>query len=110
MKTTLLILFVSAFTHFGFCQHNLSEEQVAEYTTLSQDLSGTYQIQMIDTRSKPTIQLSLFPQIESLRDQVEVKYLNVNANMRILVLPYSTIQSEGFQELDRISFISSDNL
>lgn len=72
-----------------------------------QKLEGTFQIEMIDTRGKPTFHISLYDKIEELRDETEVKYYQVSNTMRIKILPLSVIEDENFTPVERVTYISS---
>jgi hypothetical protein len=111
MKKTLLlslIFFTCVFN--GYSQEGLSSEKVEEYTQLSFNLEGTYQIQMIDTRSTPAITLDLFPQIEERRDTKEIVYLNISPKMRIKILPDTIINAPNFIGIERIAYINSTDI
>jgi len=104
----LTIVLFGAFTLFS--QSNLTESQIQEYTNLSANLAGTYQIQMIDTRALPTIPLSVFPEIQNLRDETKVNYLTLNDQCRIMIPPYSVIQDPEFIAVERVKHINSSDL
>lgn len=70
-------------------------------------LEGTFQIEMIDTRSLPTFNVSLYDSIRDLRDETEVVYINVSDNMRIKIFPKSIIESNSFQKVERVVYTSS---
>lgn len=72
-----------------------------------QQLEGTFQIEMIDTRSKPTFHISIYDKIEELRDETEVVYYDVSDIMRIKILPISVIEDENFSPVERVTYISS---
>lgn len=99
----LAILFVSG---LSFAQSNLTPEKVEELTTLKTELDGTYQIQMIGTRSLPTIELSWFEVIHDSREQNETVYITVSDNCRIMVLPQTAIDAPGFVPLEYIGYIN----
>ena len=99
-----------AISNFSYSQSTLSEQQVIEYTILSQELEGTYQIQMIDTRSLPTTPLSIFPMIRDARTSSSVTYIEYSENMRIMVLPLNIIESKDFVPVKKITYINSSEL
>ncbi len=109
-KLTLSLYFTVASAAFSFSQSSLNQEQVQEYFNLSVSLEGTYQIQMINTRALPTIRLDLFPQIDSLRLENETTYLNVNPNMRIMILPREVINASNFVWVERVIHINGEEL
>jgi hypothetical protein len=109
-KLTLLLCFAVISAAFSFSQSSLNQEQVQEYFNLSVALEGTYQIQMIDTRALPTITLDLFPQIDALRLENETSYLNVNQNMRIMILPREVINASNFVWVERVIHVNGEEL
>lgn len=110
MKKLIVLLCFMIVSVTTYAQSHLTEEQVIQYTQLAQELEGTFQIQMIDTRATPAITLDLFPQIAELRHESEVTYLNVNPSMRIMILPLSSIESPSYQEVERVTRINSSEL
>ena len=90
-----------------FSQSNLTESQVEELNLLGSKIEGTFQIQMLDTRSKPTFELSLYKDIYDKRKNSENVYYNVNPNMRILILSKKVIESIDFNSIERVIYISS---
>ena len=109
-KLTLSLCFAVSSAAFSFSQSSLNQEQVQEYFNLSVALEGTYQIQMIDTRALPTITLDLFPQIDALRLENETSYLNVNPNMRIMILPREVINASNFVWVERVIHVNGEEL
>lgn len=109
-KLTLSLLFAFTSVAFSMSQSSLSEYQVQEYFELSVALEGTYQIQMIDTRALPTITLDIFPQISSLRSESVITYLNVNPNMRIMILPSQVINDPDFVWIERVVHVNGEEL
>ena len=65
---------------------------------------------MINTRALPTIRLDVFPQIDSLRLENETTYLNVNPNMRIMILPREVINASNFVWVERVIHINGEEL
>ncbi len=49
---------------------------------------GTYQIQIIDSREKPAINISLIDQIDAVRKENDVAYISVKDNIRIKVCQF----------------------
>lgn len=94
----------------AFGQNNLTEEEVSTYTTMLNKAEGTYQIQMIDTRNSPTFPISLIQEIENRRLEDEVVYYNYKPNIRIKILPKNIINQPNFILVDRIKFITSNDL
>ena len=94
----------------GYGQSNLTAEEVTEFTERFNKAGGTYQIQVIDSREKPAIQLSVINDIENARKQNEVAFVYVKQNIRIKVLPLSVINSEDFTAVERIIYVNSSEI
>lgn len=106
-RIIVFLLFLGA-TNLMYAQSTLSEQQVIEYTEIKNEIVGTYQIQMIDTRSLPTIELSLFKTIQDARQQSETVYLTVSQNCRVMIPSKDEIEGSGFLPLEYIGFIQSN--
>tara|TARA_B100000809_G_scaffold232405_1_gene248261 strand:- start:2308 stop:2556 length:249 start_codon:yes stop_codon:yes gene_type:complete len=74
----LLLLISSHLT--GFTQSTLIEKETIELNTLLKRIDGTYQIQMIDTRALPRVEIRIAKEIEKKRHQTE--YQNINCNYK----------------------------
>jgi hypothetical protein len=111
MKKYLLVCAIALIAVFtGFGQSSLTEEEVTELTELSFELSGTYQIQMIDTRSKPTIPLVTFREIDFRRHTANVVYYELNPNTRIKIYPTNAINNPSFVTPEAILYVNSSDL
>ena len=100
----LIILFLPILT---LSQRVLSKSQVDQFTSMLQDAQGTYQIQMIGTRKMPAIPISLISDIEKLRHQSEVKYLFLDENIKIMILPKDVIENSQFVQIEKIIHFNS---
>ena len=109
-KIYLILLLLSPLFNHSFAQSNLSESKVEELTKSGVYIEGTYQIQMIDTRALPTVELSLYKIIEEKRNINKTVYHYLNSNMRIMILPQETIEKSDFIGIERIIYISSKNI
>lgn len=94
----------------SFSQSTEQSSDSINYEALSKKLMGTYQIQMIDTRTLPSFPAELLLLIEEKRDENHVIYHNVSDNMRIKILPKSMINAEKFTPIERIRHISTKDL
>lgn len=74
-----------------------SEAEAKDLLKLKKELKGTYQIQMVGTRKRAAIPLSLYEKIDSVRKEEELVYYKVSDIMRVKVLPSSQIEAEGFK-------------
>lgn len=103
-----VLVLIAVDNHSIAQQAEVAEEFNQEkFEDQQQRLEGTFQIQMIDTRSLPTFHISLYDKIEELRHESETTYYNVNANMRLKILPTLVIENEVFTPVERIVYISS---
>ena len=93
-----------------FSQTKISQYDITKYSEMVQLAEGTYQIQMIDTRSLPAIPLSLIQTIETKRDDSKVIYFQYKQNIRIKILSKEMISKPNFIPLERIISISSNEI
>ena len=100
----LFILFVPL---LSFSQSSLLKSQVDQYTTMFKEAQGTYQIQMINTKKMPAIPIRLISDIEKQRHQSEVKYLFLDENIKIMILPKDVIENSEFVQIEKIIHLSS---
>ena len=103
----LLIFIFFIFSKQSIAQSDLSESQVKELNELGVHIEGTFQIQLIDTRSKPSFELILYDVINKKRDLTQNVYHVVNPSMRILILPKEVIERTDFVSIQRVKYISS---
>jgi len=108
-KKFILFIFLSISGSIN-AQSNLTEEEAADYAEKFNQAGGTYQIQIIDSREKPSIQISLINQIEAVRKENDVAYVSVKDNVRIKVLPKSVINAPGFIAVERIVYLNSSEI
>ncbi len=104
---TILTAFICVSSH---AQSHLSEEKVNSLIQLKYDLEGTYQIEMIDTRSLPSIELTVFETIANLRDSEKIVYHRISSNMRVKILPFKEIEKPDFVPLDYYTFVNSNKI
>lgn len=98
------------FTISSFGQSSEQPADSIDYNALSEKLMGTYQIQMIDTRTLPSFPAELLLLIEKKRDENRIIYHRLSDNMRIKILPKSIINTKEFKPVERIRHISSKDL
>lgn len=94
----------------SYSQSNLAEEEATSYSERFNQAGGTYQIQIIDSREKPAIKISLIDQIEAIRKENDVAYISVKDNIRIKVLPLSVINAPHFMAVERIVYLNSSDI
>lgn len=95
--TALILLFLPL---IGSAQETMDEEEQEELVQLKEELKGSYQIQMIGTRGRPAVPLSLFRTIHEKREAQEEVYHWVDETMRVRILPENKIESPEFEGVD----------
>lgn len=109
-KFICVLILISTISIYSYSQSTEATNDSTDYTELSEKLFGTYQIEMIDTRSLPSFPAELLELIEEKREEDVVVYHNVSDIMRIKILPKSIINAENFEPVKRINYISSKDL
>jgi len=109
-RAYFILLLVVPVLNISYGQSNLLEAKVQELIELGSDLEGTYQIQMIDTRALPAVELSIYSIIQERRSSTNVVYYYINSNTRLKIFSLETIESPDFICSDRITYISSKNI
>lgn len=110
-KNIICVLVITCTVSFtSFSQNNTPQNDSINYGAISEKLMGTYQIEMIDTRSLPSFPAELLLIIEEKREEDRIVYHKVSDNMRIKILPKSLINAENFEPVERINYISSKDL
>lgn len=104
---TLIVLLIPT---AGYSQNNLTEEEAASYTERFNEAGGTYQIQIIDSRETPAIQVSVIDQIDAIRKENDVAYISLKNNIRIKVLPMSVINAPNFTAVERVVYLNSSDI
>jgi PIN domain nuclease of toxin-antitoxin system len=66
---------------------------------------GTYQIQIINSRNKPNIPANIDELVIKNRQANEIKYLSLGTEVRLMILPLSTINSVNFKSIERFAYI-----
>lgn len=103
-----LLVFLSISLCYSQAQDKSANDiDMEKLASQQQKLEGTFQIEMINTRSKPTFHISLYDKIEELRDETEVVYFDVSDIMRLKILPLSVIEDESFTPVERVTYIPS---
>ncbi len=100
---------------FVFFTINVNAQQDPKIETerlvkLSQKLEGTYQLQIIDSREKAAMPLSILDEVTAKRHTTDVVYFWIKNNIRVMVLPLSVITKKDFIPVERVVNISSKNL
>ncbi len=100
---TLTVL-LSFFLFNNTYAQNTTEEIRKEYEILKEELKGYVQVQMINTRSKPSIGLDLLKQIKTVHERISAEeFIQVSPYIRIKVMPKNAIQ---IKESETIVYLS----
>ena len=99
-----LTLLLSFFVFNNTYAQNTTEEARKEYEILKNELKGYVQIQVINTRSKPSIGLDLLKQIKTIHERISTEeFIQVSPYLRIKVLPKNALL---IKETETILYIS----
>jgi hypothetical protein len=107
MKSYVLFFMLFGLSTLSSAQADLSADKVHELQELKSNLEGTFQIQMIDSRALPTIELSLFEEIQNKRSQIDDTFIELSANSRVFIPSFQEIESSSFEPLEYVSYLQS---
>ncbi len=85
LNLTIIFFFVFFF-HFTSISQNSGETSPQSFNSLTQELSGKYQIQMIGIRNYPVIPQELLMEIKEKQKQSERVYFFYKENIKIMIL------------------------
>lgn len=105
IKGFLLVLILVSFQCLS--QAELTEQEIQNLLNLKTEVEGTYQIEMINTRSLPTIPLIAYKEIEMRRNKSEVVYYQLNENTRIKIFPIDQIKDPNFRYPEEVIYINT---
>lgn len=109
-QVTYIFFFFLFFIPTSFYSQSHLTGEAASYAERFNQAGGTYQIQIIDSREKPAIKISLIDQIDAIRKENGVAYISVKDNIRIKVLPFSVINAPNFAAVERIVYLNSSDI
>lgn len=66
---------------------------------------GTYQIQMINTRSKAVVPYTIYETVEANRHETDTIYKMLYPNVKLMILPSSVIKKEDFIRVEEYKYI-----
>jgi hypothetical protein len=66
---------------------------------------GTFQIQIVNSRSSPQVNVVIIEEIEAARKEHEVTYIPFQDNIRIMILPRETIEQRDFIKVELFKYI-----
>lgn len=100
---TLTLLLSFSLLNNTFAQKT-TEEARKEFEILKEELRGYVQIQMINTRSKPSIELDLLKQIKTVHERItKEEFIQVSPFIRIKVLPKNAFPIKDSENIVYIS-------
>jgi hypothetical protein len=107
----VIILFLISAPTAAYAQENpkLQEDPKIEtqrLMNLYKKLDGTYQLQIIDSREKSELQLSLLDKVEAMRHKTDTVYFWLGTNKRMMILPSSVIDKTDFKAIENMAHIS----
>ena len=101
----LIVLILSSFQCLS--QAELTTQEVQQLLSTKAQVQGSYQVEMINTRSLPTIPLIAYKEIEQRRKQSEVVYYQLNENTRIKIFPFDQIKDPNFGFPEEVIYINT---
>ncbi len=108
-KTLLFLFFATIFATFSYGQTSQNEQNIENFKQLRNSLDGYFQIQIIDSRAKPTISYEMLQEIESKRAQNQDVMFSYKNDMRILVVAKSS-PKRFLTDEDKILYITSTDI
>lgn len=99
---TFILLFLMSIGHTSlYAQDNInktkesySEKEMSEIRDQWNSSLGSFQIQIVNSRRNPQINVLLILEIEKNRKEDDISYLQLEDDIRVMILPKSTIQKE----------------
>lgn len=85
---------------------NRDEIKMKQLRTKWDDAQGTFQIQIVNSRKNPQVDVSVIEDIIKSRKKDEIVYLPLMEEVRIMILPYSQIQSSEFKKIELYKYVS----
>lgn len=114
MKFFVILLFFLAFSFKGFSQNlnetnsaNHSNTDAEKYSKMWDAALGSFQFQIINSRTNPVIPSSVIVLIEENRLENKINYVDYKENIRIMILPKSEI-TKNYKKLEHIKYISAN--
>ncbi len=108
MKNMFLLFLLAFFFSFKLPAQDKAKAESQRLMDLFQKLEGTYQMQIINSRDKTELPLYLMDTIQKKRHTTNVVYYKYKSNVRLMILPFSEINKQGFKRLERIAHISAE--
>lgn len=106
MKTSFKLVIVVLTFSFKLLAQQDPMVETQRLIALSQKLQGTYQVQVINSREKAAMPLSILDSVEAKRHKTETVYFWLKSNTRVMILPESIINKKGFKPIERVVNIS----
>ncbi len=101
MKKSLLLLILIFTGLMSKAQEATDKNKI----DTSENIEGTYQIQVINSRNQPLIPVNLKELVLKNRDATKIIYIPFGTDVRIKVMSTSEINKTGFKPLEPIANI-----
>lgn len=101
-KTLILFFLFLAGLSFAKAQNTIDNSKPQS----SVNIEGTYQIEVINTRSQPFIPGNLKQLVIENRNATKIIYLTLGTQVRLKILPLSEINRPGFKPLYPVAHIT----
>ena len=98
----LLILFL--FFFLGLCA--ASAQNSESTTTQNFSTEGTWQVQVVNSRSQPFIPGNIQEVVAENRHATETVYVQLGTEVRLMILPLAEISKPEFMPLEKIAHIT----
>ena len=94
-----LLLVIVFFCSGLFCVTAQNSEYIIPQNTAAE---GTFQIQVINSRSQPIIPANINELVTANRNATEIVYVQLGTDVRLKILPLSEINRPEFTRLEKV--------
>lgn len=98
-----LLLVILFFCSHIFCATAQNTEYILPQNTAAE---GTFQIQVINSRSQPLIPANINELVAANRQATEIVYVQLGTDVRLKILPLTEINRSGFVPLEKVKHIT----
>lgn len=113
MRIILFVCFFVGFVLIGKAQINQElhndkrdEAKMKKLREKWDEAQGTFQIQIVNSRKNPQVDVAIIDNILKVRKKEEIIYIPLMEDVRIMVLPLSKIQSSDFKKIELYKYVS----
>ena len=108
---SLIIFIIAATQLFGQqqVQSTKSPEELEYHKKLNRQWNsalGTFQIQIVNSRINPVVEVFIIEKIEEARKDNEVVYIPLMDKVRIMILPRNQISEPNFEKIEVYKYVS----